>query len=170
MHRYVWTHVHFYAQLTYPRACTLKHLCTHVYVPSAFVQLYLPFCILRCQGPEHLLPPYIYTVRSFSLSLSLSLSLTHTHIHTYTHTYTHTESCAHTFFFPHPGLSLEAWPSLSLAAGGRCRQPEWRPPHKQAWAATATLHPARLPVGPKSLPAGLPGQSSPSLSVCSKRG
>lgn len=86
------------------------------------------------------------------------------------HMLTLTQSCAHTSSSPRLGWSLAAVPALSLVAGGQCRQPARRSLHKRAWAVTAILHPARLPVGPKSLPTGPPVQSAPSLSVCSEKG
>lgn len=85
------------------------------------------------------------------------------------HVLTQTQSCAHTSSSPRLGWSLVVVPALSLVAGGQCRQPAGRSPHKRAWAVTAILRPARLPVGPKSPPVGPPVQSAPSLSVCSER-
>lgn len=86
------------------------------------------------------------------------------------HVLTQTQSCAHTSSSPHLGWSLATVPALSLVAGGQCRQPAGRSPHKRAWAVTAIVRPARLPVGPKTPLAGPPVQSAPSPSVCSERG
>jgi len=86
------------------------------------------------------------------------------------HVLTQRQSCAHTSSSPHLGWSLATVPALSLVAGGQCRQPAGRSPHKRAWAMTAILHPARLPVGPKTPLAGPPVQSTPSPSVCSEKG
>lgn len=126
------------------------------------------FTYLKSYAHAHLHRSTRYTTCRHVLSASylrrqvLEHSFPHACAHTNSHS-VHTSS-------PRPGWSLAAVLASSLVAGGQCRQPAGRSPHKRAWAVAAILHPAKLPVGPESPPAGPPVKSAPSLSVCLERG